>query len=67
VTEIEGVLRRLHAKKVIHRDLYLSSIMWKKEDDRSFSVKLVDFDAVHSLNEPPRKRSVEVVKRGTSQ
>ena len=30
-------------------DLYSSNIMWKKEDDGSFSVKLIDFDTVHKL------------------
>ena len=42
----------LHAKNVIHMKLFLSNIMWKKEDGESFSVILVDFDAVHSLDEP---------------
>ena len=35
----------VHALGVIHMDLYLSNIMWKKLDDGRFHVKLIDFDA----------------------
>ena len=26
------------------------NIMWKKEDDNTFKIKIIDFNAVHSVN-----------------
>ena len=32
-------------------DLYLSNIMWKKLEDGSFRIKLIDFDAAQAMDE----------------
>lgn len=42
---IIGVASLLHRLGVIHMDLYLSNIMWKKNHDGKLMVTLVDFDA----------------------
>jgi hypothetical protein len=39
------VVALLHLLGVVHMDLYLSNIMWKKNQDGTFLVKLIDFDA----------------------
>jgi serine/threonine protein kinase len=51
VAAIESVVRDLHKRGVVHMDLYLSNIMWKETADGTFSICLIDFDAVHSLGE----------------
>ena len=39
------VVALLHSLGVVHMDLYLSNIMWKKNGDGNFVVTLIDFDA----------------------
>lgn len=45
------VVSDLHALHVVHMDLYLSNIMWKKLDNGSFHVQLIDFDAAQTLDD----------------
>lgn len=49
VSEMEKVVADMHEKGVVHMDPYLSNFMWKKENDSTFSVKIIDFDAAHKL------------------
>lgn len=49
VNQIELVVTEMHRKGVVHMDLYLSNIMWKQEANDTFSVRIIDFDAVHKL------------------
>lgn len=41
----------VHGKGIVHMDFYLSNIMWKKNDDGTFSVKLIDFDAAQQVGD----------------
>ena len=52
VAKIELVVAQMHSKGVVHMDLFLSNIMWKKENDGTFSVRIIDFDSVHKLGCP---------------
>ena len=45
LNEINKVVFLLHRSGVVHMDLYLSNIMWKRGDDGDFLVTLIDFDA----------------------
>jgi hypothetical protein len=50
---LEAICRAVsivHNFGVIHMDLYLSNIMWKKFEDGSFDVKLIDFDAAQDVD-----------------
>lgn len=51
VSEMEANVSDMHEKKMVHVDLYLSNFMWKKEDDGSFSVRIIDFDSAHKMGE----------------
>ena len=54
VKEIESVVAEMHNLGVVHMDLCLSNLMWKKNDDDcggSFDVRIIDFDAAHRLGE----------------
>lgn len=53
VKKIESVVEEMHKLGVVHMDLYLSNIMWKKndDDDGSFNVRIIDFDAAHRIGE----------------
>lgn len=48
---MRAVVSDLHALRVVHMDLYLSNIMWKKLEDGTFGVKLIDFDAAQALDD----------------
>ena len=41
----------VHNAGVIHSDLYPSNIMWRHEEDGTISIKLIDWDASHRIEE----------------
>ena len=67
VAEIEAVVQDMHQKGVIHMDLYLSNIMWKKKSNGSFSIRLIDFDAVHTLGEVLTAAAMKQLAEGNVQ
>eukprot|EP00978_Attheya_sp_CCMP212_P027746 scaffold93667_cov48-Attheya_sp.AAC.1 len=55
-----GAVSIVHSLGVIHMDLYLSKVMWKKLEDGSFDVKIIDFDAAQDRD--ARKLTDNVLK-----
>jgi serine/threonine protein kinase len=51
IEAIEEAVTAMHSKRIIHMDLYLSNIMWKRHDDGSYKVRIIDFDAAHKEGE----------------
>ena len=41
----------IHEAGVIHCDLYPSNIMWKQGQDNNITIRLIDWDCAHSLDE----------------
>jgi hypothetical protein len=41
----------VHDAGVIHCDLYLSNVMWRQEEGGAISIKLIDWDASHRIEE----------------
>ena len=49
---LRSALKLIHKAGVIHVDLYASNVMWMPEvDSRRLSIKIVDWDASHCLEE----------------
>ena len=59
VSTMETVVDDMHEKGVVHMDLYLSNIMWKKLDNGSFSVQIIDFDTAHVLGKPLTRATIQ--------
>lgn len=52
VKQIKAVVARIHARGVVHMDLYPSNIMWRlNATSRSIDVKIIDWDAAHFVGE----------------
>jgi serine/threonine protein kinase len=56
-----GAVSIVHSLGVIHMDIYLSNIMWKKLEDGSFDVKIIDLDAAQDRD--AKKLTDNVLKR----
>ena len=49
--EYQKSIEAIHRAGVIHVDLYLSNVMYRVEEDKSVSIKIIDWDAAHCLSE----------------
>jgi len=52
LSELRKAMVAFHNVGVAHIDLYLSNIMWKVKEDGNFSLKVIDWDVAHFLEEP---------------
>eukprot|EP00050_Salpingoeca_kvevrii_P005052 m.268436 g.268436 ORF g.268436 m.268436 type:complete len:154 (+) comp11077_c2_seq5:1178-1639(+) len=50
--ELAKAIDCIHAAKIVHLDLYPSNIMWRKLDDGSVAIKIIDWDSVCFKDEP---------------
>ena len=48
---LRHAVNSIHVAGLVHLDLYPSNIMWR-QDGRCFSIKIVDWDTVHAIDEP---------------
>ena len=49
---MKDAVSKFHSHGLVHLDLYLSNIMWrKKEDEDAYDVCIIDFDSIHRNDE----------------
>jgi hypothetical protein len=53
ISQIDAAVEEMHTRGVVHVDLYLSDIMWKRIADGTYCVLAIDFDPVHELGIKP--------------
>lgn len=50
---LQSAIQAIHDAGVVHLDLYPSNIMWRiSSDSQSVEIKIVDWDAAHTIGEP---------------
>ncbi len=59
LSELRKAVVAFHNVGVAHIDLYLSNIMWKVKEDGNFSLKVIDWDVAHFLEEPLSPLTIE--------
>lgn len=52
LSELRKAMVAFHNVGVAHIDFFLSNIMWKVKEGGDFSLKVIDWDAAHFLEEP---------------
>ena len=48
---VNAAVTEFHNLRFVHFDLYLSNILWKRQDDKSYDVKIIDLDTLHREGE----------------
>ncbi len=48
---LETLVHRIHARRVVHMDMYPSNILWAKVDGK-MKVRIIDWDAASFMNQP---------------
>ena len=58
VGAMKEAVAQFHSLGLVHMDLYLSNVMWCKDLNDVYSVKIVDFDSIHQTGERFSSRMV---------
>ena len=72
--KLKTIIDSFHVAGVVHLDLYPSNIMWKYEGEKEITLKVIDWDSGHFINEDlssamfqilaDRKHLLSVLKEG---
>ena len=59
VGAMKEAVAQFHSLGLVHMDLYLSNVMWCKDLNGVYSIKIVDFDSIHQMGERFSARMVQ--------